>query len=556
MKVYGDIRLIFKVQKKIVEGKTILRIFCIALLTILISACSSQRYRFADADPVERDNDMRSVPVPKATRFERVKFGGEAMLRRPISEGLRFSGHESAMDVNSMDEVPASSWFTPRLGYVDISPEELLKGPEHIGPPQLPITVSRAKVGGGNPGFIIKDSREKLYLVKFDPPEFPAIETTTATVVNRLFWGFGYNVPEDYLFHFRKEDFRIEAGGELTQEDVDKVLNGVAAPVDGRYRTTVSLLIDGIVLGPVSATGVRQDDPNDKIPHEDRRILRALRVFSAFTNHSDIRIDNSLDVYVGEPGKGYVRHYLLDFGEAFGGHGAEHNYLWDGFHHIFSFGDAFKGLVTLGLDVKDWEKLEFSPWKSVGAFESEVFKAESWKEVWPYVPIRNSRPADDYWAAKILGAIREDHIKTLVYAAQYPEEGAAEYVIKTLLERQQKILEYFLNQVTAVDAIEFSGGALQLKDVGMGILGLNPAETQYEIRFYNGKDEEVNQRQIIKGNVPGFSVPIPESLVKEAGGYLRVDVLVWRGTRKAPAAANFHLRESTNSTVRLVGVVH
>jgi hypothetical protein len=548
--------LIFNQPQQTLVRNPTLKILRMVLIALLISACSSQTYRFTDADPVKRDNDTRPVPVPEATRFERVKFGGEAMLRRPISEGLHFSGNRPAMDVNSIDDVPVSSWFTPRLGYVDISPEELLRGPEEVGPPQLPITVSKAKVGGGNPGFIIKDNRGELYLVKFDPPEFPAIETTTALVVNRLFWGFGYNVPEDYLFYFRKEDFRVEPGGELTREDVDKVLNGVAAPVQGRYRATVSLLIDGIILGPISATGVRKDDPNDKIPHEDRRILRALRVISAFTNHSDIRIDNSLDVYVGEPGKGYVKHYLLDFGEAFGGHGAEHNYLWDGFHHIFSFSDAFKGLVTLGLNARDWERLEFTHWKSIGAFESEVFKPENWKEVWPYIPIRSNSPADDYWASKILSALTEDHIKTLVHAAQYPEEGAAEYVINVLLERKQKILEYFLNRVSPVDAVEFSAEMLHLNDVGMSILGLNPAETQYEIRFYNAKEDEVGKSQIIKGSAPAFSVPIPVSLVKEAGGYLRVDVLVWRGKRKAPSATQFHLREGKNSTIRLVGVVH
>ena len=72
-----------------------------------------------------------------------------------------------------------------------------------VGPPETPITVVQAKVGGGNPGFIIADARGVKYLAKFDPPEFPGIETTTAQVVNRLFWGFGYNVPEDYLVFLR-----------------------------------------------------------------------------------------------------------------------------------------------------------------------------------------------------------------------------------------------------------------------------------------------------------------------------------------------------------------
>jgi hypothetical protein len=391
--------------------------------------------------------------------------------------------------------------------------------------------------------------------MKFDPPGFPAIETTTALIVNRLFWGFGYNVPEDYLFTFQEADLGIDSDGELTLDDVKAVLSQVAAPVNGRFRSTVSLLIEGAPLGPFAATGVRKDDPHDRVPHEDRRILRALRVFACLTNHSDIRPDNSMDTYVGTPGQGHVKHYLLDFGEAMGGHGAEHDFRWDGFNHIFSWGSASRNLVTLGFVVEDWENIAYTPWKSVGAFESVIFKPERWKEVWPYVPIRSSCPEDDYWAAKIVGAVSREHIETLVAAAEYPESGAADYVVTTLMERRAKILKYFLEQVSPLEG-RLNGDELVLEDKGVELAGMNSASTIYQVRFLRDDGDRVAEDMALAGSGGSLDVHVPQRLVKEAGGYLRVEVRVVRDGKEAPRAAEFHVRGSGDRPARLVGVVH
>ncbi len=526
-----------------------------ALLSVVLLSCSSSGYRFANSEPVQRYNDMLPGPVPEKDEFQRAYYTYDLLVRRPIVQGMEVPKYLAARDVNARDEVPASSWYTPRLGYREISPEELLRGPQKIGPPQPPVRVAKAKHGGGNPGFIIKDSRGYFYLVKFDPPEFPAVETTTALIVNRLFWGFGYNVPEDYLAFFQREDFTVAPGGNITRADVEQVLSLVASPQNGRYRTTVSLLIKGIILGPIPAEGVRKGDVNDKFDHKNRRTLRALRVFNSFTNHTDMRIDNTLDVYEGAPGQGFVRHYLLDFGEAFAGHAVEHQRLWDGFHHLFSFRQMFKNLVLLGLNVEAWENIKYTPWKSVGTFESEVYDPADWKEVLPYLPIHYSQPEDNYWAAKILGALTDEHIKTLVAAAQYPEPGAAEYVVETLKARRRKTLQYFLAPVTPVEFVVLKNRRLVLEDRGNILLGLNGDEARYQIRIFDGNGKEIVPPQQIAGKNNQLTIPISSELFRKAGQYLRVDVRKISRGRKAPRPAQFHLR-GNGEGLRLVGVVH
>jgi hypothetical protein len=526
------------------------------LAAAVLAAGCARPWRFRDAEPVLRMDDARPVPVPKPSRFHHALNLTREIVEQPALDALDVTRTPPAGDVNSLDEVPASTWFTPRLGHRPVSPEELLRGPAAVGPPRPPLTVVQAKSGGGNPGFIVADARGERYLLKFDPPEFPAIETTTALVANRLFWGFGYNVPEDFQVFFRTDDLRVPPGGDLPAGDVAAVLAEVAPPREGRYRATASRLLDGIIVGPIDARGVRDDDPNDTIRHEDRRALRGLRVFCAFVNHSDIRPDNSLSVYVGEPGEGHLVHYLLDFGEAFGGHAAERGRLWDGFEHIFSFRTTGRRLVTLGLQVEDWERIRETPWKSVGAFESAVFRPEDWKEATPYAPIRRARPDDDYWAAKILGALTREHVETLVRAAEYPEPGAAEYVVDTLMERREKVLRFALANVSPLEPVAVDSGSLRLRDLWRALLTGGPEPpARYDVRVLDGNGHVLERLEAAAEASTDVVVRSSTLARLPELGYLRVQVTVSRERRDAPPA-EFHLRPGPDGSPRLVGVVH
>lgn len=527
----------------------------LALAAVVLGACAGRSPRFAAREPVKRLDDARPIEAPPSAEYDLNEYYVRSLFRHPVREGLGFQPSGPARDVNALDQVPASTWYTPRLGYRAVTPAQLLAGPRDVGPPVAPVTVVKAKVGGGNPGFVIADARGVRYIVKFDPPEFPAIETTTALVVNRLFWGFGYNVPEDDLYFFRLEDLGVAAGGELTRADVDAILALVAPPVDGRYRCTVSRFIPGKILGPFAEHGTRPGDGNDRVPHEDRRVLRALRAFCAFTNHSDIRPDNSLDVYAGAPGEGHVVHYLLDFGEAFGGHGAEHARPWDGYEPALGFTRAARNLVTLGVALAPWESVAPTLWLSVGAFEAQAFDARDWHETWPYLPIRSSRPEDDYWAAKVVAALTPEHLRVLVDAAQYPEPGAADYVVATLLERRHKVLKDFLGGVTALEFLGIADGQLRLRDLSWELLGSAGAgDGGYLARFADDRGREVAPPLRIDAAEGRLDVPVADDLLTAAEGYLRV--VVRREREPAARDAQFHLRPGTGGHARLVGVVH
>ena len=43
-----------------------------------------------------------------------------------------------------------------------------------------------------------------------------------------------------------------------------------------------------------------------------------MHVFAAWLNHDDARSINSIDTYVEENGRRYIRHYMQDFGSTLG----------------------------------------------------------------------------------------------------------------------------------------------------------------------------------------------------------------------------------------------
>lgn len=526
------------------------------IFLMLFAGCASHPVRFSDSIPLVQENDTLPVPLPRETKYEEFNDVFNTILRRPIVDALEFSRPKPSADVNALDEVTPSSWFRPRLGYRKITPEELLRGPLKYGPPQPPLKVTRGKFAGLTPGFIAEDSRGISYVFKFDPKNFPGIETTAALIVNRLFWGFGYNVPEDYFYYLSEEDLFLDPAGELTQANLDSILSRVSPPEYGWYRCTVSKFIEGALLGPFPATGVREDDPNDVIPHERRRTLRALRVFGAFTNYTDLRLENTLDVYFGKAGQGYVRHYLLDFGGALGAFSAEKDHLWEGSNYLFSFREVSENLFTMGLRVQAWENLRFTPWKSVGAFESKIFNPAKWRETYPFAPVQQSQPADNYWAAKILGSLSREHIEMLVMAANYPEDEAAAYVLKTLMERRRKTIEYFLTQVSPLEVEKFSDGKLYLIDMAKMLLGEDYFDSRYKIDYFNDSGNRVGKELILTDTGTRFSLEVPADLIEHAGGYLKIDILTEWKYRSAPTPAQFHFRLGENGEIRLAGVIH
>lgn len=503
---------------------------------ILLWNCAPTPATFTDDDPIYHLNDNIPIPIPENPR---------TVYSLPADKNAR--------DVNRLDDVPASSWYTPRLGYQNISPAELVNGPAEIGLPEIPITLIAIKHRRHHTSLVVRDSRGIQYLLKFAPHNLNAVFTTTSFIVNRLFWGFGYFVPEEHIFQFSREDCIIDTTNKGDLENIRNLLDKHTTSNQKQYRCIAGRFVPGYSLGPAAQQGVRKEDPNDWFPHQDRRVLRALRVFAAFTNLADMGPHHTLDVYMGKPGKGYIRHYLIDFGDAFGVIASGKNRIWAGFHHIFSFADIFTNLATLGFYKPDWRKVKSTPWKSVGPFESTFFKPEKWKEIYPYTPIRKSQPADNYWAAKILSGLTDAHISALVRAAGYTNNKAQDYMIRTLTERRTKLLKYHFNKVTPLEYIDIKEDTLYLKDIRRALFTEKKA-AYYRIKFYDQRKRQVHPATTLACDDSVVKIPVFCTLIDKAKGYLRLEINKLTKTR--PPVTCFHFSRQKKGTLKLIGVVH
>ena len=57
----------------------------------------------------------------------------------------------------------------------------------------------------------------------------------------------------------------------FTQDDITRVLERSARNADGTYRASAGRLLPGKVIGSFRYQGTRSDDPNDLVPHQQRR---------------------------------------------------------------------------------------------------------------------------------------------------------------------------------------------------------------------------------------------------------------------------------------------
>lgn len=445
-------------------------------LAVGLVGCASKPISFEDAPVLWYVADRHDIPQPEPRQFAHIGYFTDILVFQRLTRALEVRDLEPAHNTNALDELPNSTWFTNRIGVRTVTPQEAARGPIVVGPPVLPLRIVSGKSGGRNPGFTVEDASGRKFIIKFDRMDNPDQQSGTDVIVSRLFWAMGYHVPQDTLLYFDRDDVSLdpeatlqpELGKErkMTPEDLDEIFAASPRQHDGSYRVVASQFLPGVPLGGPPAEGTRPDDPNDLVPHQHRRELRGLRVFSAWLNHTDIKEDNLLDMYVSEDGRQFVRHYLVDFGEALGAHRAEFNRPEDGFEFIVDWEKQSLALLSLGFWERPWEAQVQTPWPSIGMFSAEHFDPERWREAYPFWPFFEMTPADAYWAAKIVMRFDREILEAVVDEAQFSPEASA-YLVDVLLERARKVGVAYIESVTALDAFEIDDERLCAWDLGI-----------------------------------------------------------------------------------------
>ena len=538
---------------------------CPLACAVVLAAASPRAYGAPLRERILwQEDDRRDVPAAPAARDPNAVWTStnETLLRpigrlvNPVRLGRRvgtlFGGENvhDAADVNTLGEVSNSTWFTNRIGLFPLSPERVRLGPgDGEGPStEGSWTVIRAKTQGVTPGFDIRDGQGHVYLIKFDPPGELGTTSAAAAITGRIFHAAGYNVPDDGVVSFTRD--RLAVAGKatirdargvkraMTEADLDTILGRVDRLPDGQWLAIASRFLDGTPLGPFSYKGIRRDDPNDNLRHEDRRELRALRMFCAWLNHWDMKEQNSLDMYVEEGGRRYVRHHLIDFASTLGaaaGGGAQPRF---GKEHTLDFPAIGGRLLALGFHEDDWRRSHRPEGLAeVGYFESRGFQPMEWKPLQTNVAFANMNSHDGYWAAKVISAFTDEHLRAAVSTGRYRNPEAAAYVTRILAARRDAIARYWFDRLPPLDFFVVRGDAVLFHDLGAERRLYPGATSRYRVRCAAVNSDRSASRwtewaDLVKTEVSLASGPAAEA-VKGAGDanrpFLAMDVQASRG---------------------------
>jgi len=454
-----------------------------ATVAVLTASCAligsgAGKPRFLKDDPLLRESAPRAVPDTQERSVDPIYDFAFHTFATPDKVALEIAQGRliPSADVNTIGEVPDGNWYTNRHWLRTMSREELVRGPGNSTPPAPgKWRVVSAKSDGVTPGFTIADSKGNRYLLKLDPPDYPELASGPDVIGSKLFYALGYETPENYIVKFREDQLELDpaakfrdANGKakrLTRSRVHRMLLGQTKDKQRQFRALASKLLAGKPVGPFKYTSMRSDDPNDVVRHENRRVLRGLAVFCAWTNHTDSRSQNSLDMLVSKNGTSYIQHYLIDFGSTLGSDSI--------FIKEASRGNEFdidtkvirKQILTLGFVVPEWSRTHVPKLRGIGNFSSQAFYPKTWKSAYPNPAFMRMETADAFWAARQVARFSDDDLRALAATAEYTDPRATDYMAKTLIERRDKIVAAWINGSLPFDRYEVDGNRLTFQPI-------------------------------------------------------------------------------------------
>ena len=507
-------------------------IFTLAgIAAALNSSPSAATRKFYDDDPIwiERDTQDASrirpwkldVPVDVAMNLL-IELGDPTPNVR-------------ARNVNTVDEVPDSSWFTNRIGRLPLTAADVAKGPD-VTPGPLPgrWTVTSSKTDGVSPGFTITDSARQLWFLKFDPLGYRGLGTGSEMVSTKLLWALGYHVPESHIAYLHPEQLAIGEGAKyeppggkkrpMQLSDIAKLLKGVDREPDGSYRVIAGRALPKV--GEFRFYGTNPDDPNDVVPHEHRRELRGYRVFAAWLNHVDSHAHNTLDALIKENGRAFVRHYLQDFSSTLGAASNGPREYWEGYEYLLEGRESLRQIPAFGFYIPEWHTVDTYEAKSVGRLpqDNTRFDPDRWK---PRVPIQaflRARADDKFWAARKLSAITDDMLRAAVRAAQLGDPESEQVLVKMLAERRDAIARSYLTAINPItDPVLGATGVLTFRNAAVDG-GFAHAPATYHARWFNFDNATGRSESVGESSATAPRLQAPPDLLRRGGVFIKVEV--------------------------------
>jgi hypothetical protein len=502
----------------------------VGLFSVAGRSVSTTSPRFYHDDPVDREPETQD-----ASRAARSEIGDlyEMTYNLFVNPGYKPSG-QRAKNLNTIDEVPDSSWFTNRIGARTLAVDEIVRGPI-AGPPPDPSRwlIIREKTSGVHPGITAKDANGETWFLEFDPDYYPGAATAAVVMATKFFWALGYNQVESFLTTFDPKVVALDPEATIrrpngkrtrfTQDDLDALLEHVARRPDGTYRVTAGRLLPGKILGNFRYEGTRPDDPNDLVPHEHRRELRALRVFGAWINLTDLKSGNTLDTLVDENGRSIVRHWIQDVGSTFGMCNDLHE--WDlSWEHFYQGNTTKKRLFSFGFALSPWQTVHYTEGPSIGKFEGDRFDPRTWRPQTPTTAYLELRADDAFWAARRIAEFSDAMIRAMIHTGEFSDATAEKELADIMIKRRDKILRIYLPAVNPIVSPRLDAANGLTFDNAAVAAGVANAPEIYRASWFEFDNATGLTRPLSETSSTTTTVEPPPGLPTAPGSFLAVDI--------------------------------
>ena len=535
----------------------------------------------ADPDP-PKDDPKHQLCLPEEYESAFAWDAADNTVFRPLSRLFAVDPGGEAVNVNAVDEVPDSSWFENRIGTKGMTPDEVFSGYcgakilEPATAPDGSWVIDMGKPNGANPGFRVKVEGVGKFMLKADPSDQPERATGATSIASRLYYAAGWWAPCDSVVYFKPSLLELKPGLMVTDN------SGIARPFDRKaldallakashrgelVRMVASRWLPGRAIGPFKYEGTRSDDPNDVVPHEDRRDLRGARVMAAWLNHFDSREQNTMSTWMAadekdkESSPGHIRHWYIDLGDCFGS-----EWAWDGLSrrlghsYYLDPGDVARDLLTLGVVERPWDRAQRSPDGTIfGYFNARDFEPHGWKGGYPNPTFARMTELDGAWAARIIARFTPEHVVAAVAVGAYTAPEHSDFLVHHLLLRRQAILARYFAKLSPIADVKVTGQAELCGTDLARQTGAFPAQSfRYSATVYSGERLAATSRPAARP-APDGSVCVTLSHVADDGGaapdapsrYVVVDIA--NGSADGPLRA--HLYDTgPRGGFRLVGV--
>jgi hypothetical protein len=526
---------------------------------VLAGACATHPMRFSDRPPVTEIAPGTPVPLPAVRDVPPAAYISDAYLRHSLVGALDLTRIPEPGDVNALDEVPRSTWWDGPSVLTPAPVATLQIDMTKVDRPQPPMTIVDEPTQAVRGGFTVRDAKQVRWEIVRDPPDRPGMRTGAIMVATPLMRALGWLVPHAVLLDAVPQDFTepVRAVGLLVEgppskNDHHRIVAVRWPPflASGSTEDGEARVVADVGDTPVSER--RLDDWNDRVPHRDRRTLRALKIPAAWLGIKRLAPDNLRDVWAQVPGsrppRGFLHHYLTGLELSLGADALIQDVDPERSKELDQ--NAIRRLVTLGLwpqgDVPPTQREVLALGELPAAVDPVGYDASP-----PFEPFDRCTPADGYWAAVRLASLPDAAVAAAVTAAGFADPRASTTLLARLRARRRAVVTRWLWAVTPLEVQRIDPNFLHLVDNGIRFDVFDEPLTAYRVEILDAGGEELSKTAVAGKN---GQVRVPWRPPGSVPEYLVVRIRVVRAGREGARPVELHLR--SDGQPRVVGIRH